>query len=1232
MSDIINILLDGEITQAYGGETILDVANRNNIEIPTLCHDPRLKPFTSCYVCVVEVEGLRGLQPSCSTKVREGMKVVTNNEKIKKGRKTALDLMLSNHYADCTAQCKQTCPAGVDIQGYISHIDKGQYRDAVGLIKETNPLPAICGRICVRPCEVACRRNLMNEGAPVGIDYMKRFASDIDLMSKEKWIPEVAEKTDKKIAVIGAGPGGLSAAFFLQKLGHQVDIFEAAPKAGGWLRYGIPEYRLPNDILQKEVDNITELGVNIFYNQNFGENLLYADLKKKYDSTILTIGSQKGTLIGCEGDDAENVFSGIDFLKEMEVSGKPYDFKGKKVAVVGGGNTAMDCCRTSIRCGSTEVYVIYRRTEKEMPANPIEIHESKIEGVNYLLLTNPLRVNKDEEGKVKSVTCLKMELGEPDASGRRRPVPIDGSEFELEVDFVLAAIGQKTTVNFLDDINASADNGELKLNRWGDIDANPETLQTGIDSVFAAGDGVTGPATVIEAIAQAKTAAMSCNQFLYGEEIVPPKPEFLSKKDNFKVQDSEVYSGCYPKQEREEMPVLEADNHINFDEVELGYTNEEVAKNEAQRCMECGCVKVFNCDLKDYATEYEVDQNKFAGEYNEYKVDFRHPFIEIDNNKCILCSRCIRICKEVVGADALGLVDRGFHTFVAPSMGEKLQDSTCESCGLCISTCPTGAITENVLFKPGPIKTDTVTSVCNYCSVGCEVELHHKSKFVMKVTGHEGIVNPDGNICRYPKFGFNYLNDNARITAPLLREKGVFKEISYKKAYDIISEKITEVQPDENAFFAGARLTNEEMYLIQKLARAGVKTNNVSSLHYLNRGEGYTFNSRNNVPFDQIKDASKIILLGSEINKDNAVAGFMIVNAQYNNNVPLELITTEKNSSMLRKVDNVLNITSYYHFIKAVNYYLVANNFHNSMYINDNCDAYEEYKTEVLKENFGELVRLSGVPYMDIIVEFAKSYNDEMNAVIVFSEKEISANASYELFNLSMITGKLGKTANGLISLKEKNNSQGLFDMGIQPNLGVGTQPISDPKLVKSMKKKWKVKELPTTVVENQFVNLEEGKLKNLFIFGEDPLGTAQNAVKVAGWLSVSDFVMVQDSFMTKTAKKADLILPASFPVESGGSFTNTQKVYQEIGAEFTSKVDKLSHEQLTDLIKKLGVKQKTKLEDIKTEAMSLLSTVDQDKLKFVYTSEDNTERIFNYGCDSINKYFEDAFKSAFEE
>ena len=648
----LNIVLNGTIVKGFPGETILNLANRHGIEIPTLCNDERLEPFTSCYVCVVEVEGMRGHQPSCSTKLVEGMKIITDNEGVRKSRKMALELMLSNHYADCIGPCKQTCPAGVDVQGYISLIDKGQYSEAVALIKETNPLPAICGRVCVRPCETECRRNLLDEGAPVGIDYLKRFASDYDLASPGKYLPAVKPATGKKVAVIGAGPGGLSAGHFLQIEGHQVDIYEAAPKSGGWLRYGIPEYRLPNDILDQEVKNITDLGVNIFYNKKLGDNLSYHELKTAYDATILTIGSQKGTGVGCEGDDAGNVYSGIDFLKNMEVTGQRYDFRGKTIAVVGGGNTAMDCCRTSIRCHADKVYVIYRRTEKEMPANPIEIHESKLEGVEYLFLTLPKKINKRSNGEVESVTCIKMELGEPDASGRRRPVPVEGSDLELKVDYILAAIGQKTEVNFIDDINANVDQGELKINKWGDIDADKATLRTGIPSVFAAGDGVTGPATIIEAIAQARVASTSAHQFLSGLPVEPVKKTFTSRRDNFKKQDKEDYLGNFSRQLREEMPTMPAGDRLNFNEVELGYTGEQVAHHEAQRCLECGCAAFLDCDLQRYSSEYNAGQKAFEGDFREYRVDFRHPFIEIDNNKCTHLPRGNR--RQRTGADQQG--------------------------------------------------------------------------------------------------------------------------------------------------------------------------------------------------------------------------------------------------------------------------------------------------------------------------------------------------------------------------------------------------------------------------------------------------------------------------------------------------------------------------------------------------------------------------------------------------
>ncbi len=1231
MNDI-TVTLNGKKVKGKKGETILKLAKRNGIEIPTLCNDPRLEPYSSCFVCVVDVKGMRGMQPSCSTKISEGMEVETNTEKVYKARKTALELLLSNHYADCLSPCTQACPAGVDIQGYIALIEKRMFSEAIALIKEANPLPAICGRVCVRPCEAACRRNLLDEGHGVGIDYMKRFAADYDLKSDSRYIPEVKEPTGKKIAIIGAGPGGVSSAFFLQKEGHHCDVFEANPKPGGWLRYGIPEYRLPNDLLQKEIDEITDLGADIFCNKKLGENISYKELKNNYDAVILTIGSQKGSSIGCEGDDAKNVFSGIDFLRNMEITGKKADFSGKKVAIVGGGNTAMDCCRTSVRCGAEKTYIIYRRTEKEMPANPIEIHESKLEGVEYLFLTNPKNVNKDENGALKSLTCLKMKLGEPDASGRRRPMPIEGSEFELELDYVLAAIGQKTNVTFIDDINNNSDNTQLKLDRRGNISVNPETLQTDIESIFAAGDGVTGPATIIEAIAQAKIAAHSCHQYVMGLPIMPIKKEFVSKKDNFKKQVPEDYIGKFKNQKREEMPTLPPDNRINFKEVELGYSNENVAVHEAQRCLECGCTEYFTCDLRKYATEYNVDQTKFAGSFNEYNVDFAHPFIEIDNNKCILCTRCIRTCSDIVGANALGLVNRGFDTFVAPSMGNSLTDTNCESCGMCIDVCPTGAITENVPFKPGPLKLSNLDTICNYCSVGCSISVKHNNGFVMKVTGSKGLINDDESICKYPKFGYHYLNSRNRITKPLIKVNNEFKEISFSEAYDIIRNKINNVSSDENSFFAGARLSNEEMYLIQKFARAAIKTNNVDSFHYLDRGTGYFNNSMANVNFKQIKQASKIYLIGSEINQDNAVVGFMINNTMVKNNIPVELVTVHHDSSMKHKVSEVLNIKSYYHFIKAVNHYLISNNMHNQLFINDLCEDYETYKTQLLTEDFDALVSASGVCCKDKIIEFANDYNNQINAIIVFSEKELSSNASIELFNLSMITGKLGKTASGLISLKEKNNSQGLIDMGINPNIGVGYQQISEQSLINKEKETWHVSELPSNSL-NQKDLLEKGKIKNLFIFGEDPVGCAVDNKAIAKLLSKTGFIMVSDNFMSETAKLADLILPASFTIETEGSFTNTQKSIQQFTKQIDAKIEKTSLEQLSDLLNKFGFEQSASANDIMMETVSLFPNKEEKiSYKFHTTDNDNSNRMFDYGCDYLNKNFTDSFNKAFEE
>jgi len=1198
MNDL-NIILNGKKYNAHNGETILSCAKRNGIEIPTLCNDPRLDPYSSCFVCVVEIEGMKGLQPSCSTLVREGMTIETENKKVRTARKSALDLIVSNHYADCVAPCKTACPAGVDVQGYISLIEKGLHNEAIGLIKEVNPLPAICGRVCVRPCEVACRRNLMDEGAGVGIDYLKRFAADTDLASPTKYVPEVAPSTGKKVAVIGAGPGGLSAAWFLQLKGHQVDIFESSPKPGGMLRYGIPPYRLPNELLDAEVANITDLGAHIFYNTKLGENISYKEIKNKYQATILTIGSQKGTGVGCKGDDAGNVFSGIDFLRNIEITDQKPDFSGKTVAVIGGGNTAMDCCRTAMRIGAEKVYVIYRRTEKEMPANPIEIHESKEEGIEYLFLNNPVEIHKDDAGNIKSMTVIKMELGEPDASGRRRPIPIEGSEYEIELDYVLAAIGQKTQVNFIDDINASSEEGKLKINRWGNIDADSTSLQTGIPSIFAAGDGVTGPATLIEAIAQAGIASRTCHQFLMSEEIIPKPKEFLSKKDNFTKQNPKEYKLKYSTQLRQEMPLIPPANRQNFNEVELGYS-EEMALDETARCMECGCTEYFTCNLKQLCDQYGADQTKYAGDYQSFEIRFDHPYIEIDNNKCILCSRCVRICQEVVGASALGLVNRGFETYVAPSMGDSLLDTDCESCGLCISACPTGAITENKTFKPGPVKLEKKELICNYCSVGCTINAEMYKSFTWKMSGSNGLVNSEGNLCRYGKFGYEYRNRTDRITKPLIKTSEDYKEITFEEAFSIIYDKVKEVKADENIVFAGARLSNEELLLIKKFGHEALKTNQLGSFHYLGRGKAFHNASDMNVPFDQLNQASHIFLIGTEVHEENAVAGFIANQAHNKHGVKLSYISLLENSKLQNKADSSILIESYSCFLKAVNYYLLSSNKQNNLYLKDHVDDVDVYKQDLLKENYLNLILLSGIS-QSRIEAFANLYNNEQNAVVIFSDIDLTSSEITELRNLALITGKLGKTASGLICLREKNNSQGLIDLDIASDF----DPIQA---------------------------LESGKVKNIFIFGEDPVGCAVYQEEVENWINQCDFKVVQDYFFSETSQLADLILPASLPGEFAGSFTNTQKMIQVFEENLDSALDMNTSQQMIEIIKTFGLNGINDVTDAHSEVLKYVGKkANTNDRVLIPTTEDHFSVFFKHGCDLLVKLFDESFESSFK-
>ncbi|MBN2397431.1 MAG: FAD-dependent oxidoreductase, partial [Deltaproteobacteria bacterium] len=481
-----------------------------------------------------------------------------------------------------TAPCKAACPTHISVQGYVALIAEGKYKEALQLIKQENPLPAVCGRVCNHPCEAACKRGEVDD--PVSIMYLKRFVADLDLNDETKYVPEVKEKKDKKVAIIGAGPAGLTAAYYLAIEGYQVTIFEALPVPGGMLTVGIPEYRLPKAVLNAEIKTIEELGVEIKCNTKVGTDITMDELQKEFDATFIGVGSHVSSKLGVPGedDDLEGVVHGIDFLRRVALGEKV--FLGERVAVVGGGNVAMDAVRTALRTGSKEAFVLYRRTRAEMPAADEEIEEALQEGIKMEFLAAPVKV-LGSGGKVTGIECIRMELGEPDASGRRRPVPIKGSEFTIEADAIIPAIGQTSDLSFVNE-----DSG-IAINKWNTFDVDAVTFATNVEGVFAGGDDVTGPATVVEAINAGKEAAKSIDRYLRGEDIKLGrardwKQGIADQADNSSVK----------KEPRPSMPELEpATRRTNFEEVVKGYSEEDVIR-EAKRCLSCGvCSECYQC-------------------------------------------------------------------------------------------------------------------------------------------------------------------------------------------------------------------------------------------------------------------------------------------------------------------------------------------------------------------------------------------------------------------------------------------------------------------------------------------------------------------------------------------------------------------------------------------------------------------------------------------------------------
>ena len=677
----IHFTINGVPCVCGEGASILQAAKLNGIEIPNLCNDESVRVYGACGLCAVEVlddgrgRALPKLLRACSAKAMEGYVVRFDTERVNQSRKIALELLMSDHTGDCRGPCQLNCPAGTDCQGYVKKIAEGDFHGAVQIIKEKIPIPASIGRVCPHPCEQNCRRGLVE--SPISIAFLKAHAADRDLEA-DTYCPACAPETGKRIAVIGGGPAGLTAAFDLRRKGHQVTVFDAAEKMGGMLRYGIPAYRLPKDLLDREIAEIAALGIELRNNMRLGRDIALGQLRKEYDAVILAVGAWSSMAMRVPGEELEGVAGGIGFLHDISSGeGAVPDLKGKRVAVCGGGNTAMDACRTAVRCGAETVYVIYRRTRSEMPADAVEIEESIEEGVTYKFLTNPAEII-GENGKVKQIRLQVMELGEPDASGRRSPVPVEGKFETLDVDLVIMAIGQRLDPAGLDGIT---------LTKKGTIEADSATFLTNLENVYAVGDATNrGASIAIEAIGEGGKCAAVVDSGLRGE-LKPYRTPFYSKKN---VTAADLADR--EKQPRCQMPVRPAaERRTDFAPVNLGFSD-ETAIAEAKRCLECGCHDYHDCKLIRYAQQQKIHPERFDGVRNQHEKEQRLEVIERDNGKCILCGLCVRVCDEVAKQGILGLVGRGFPTTVKPEFRSPETIRICAECGKCAAACPTGAL------------------------------------------------------------------------------------------------------------------------------------------------------------------------------------------------------------------------------------------------------------------------------------------------------------------------------------------------------------------------------------------------------------------------------------------------------------------------------------------------------------------------------------------------------------
>ncbi len=811
-----------EIT-AQESITILEAAERAEIYIPTLCHVRGKNGENPCGLCVVEVEGNETPVRACDTKILDDMRITTDSETLKELRGDRLAILAETHFGDCKAPCNLTCPGQINVQGYIAHVAKGQYEEALRLVMERNPFPFSVGRVCPRFCETKCRRVLVEE--PIAINHLKRFVADWCMANNiDLRIPR-DPSTGKKVAVVGGGPSGLTGAYFLARKGHEVTVYEAESKLGGMLRYGFPEFKIPKAVLDYEIKTLLQLGINVEPGRKWGVDYTLQDLKDKgFDAILLAIGNPVDKPLDIPGESLPGVMGASEFLKKI-TTGEDVDY-GKRAAVLGGNNIAVESARALIRSGVDEVTIIYPRPKEEMPAHQRNIEDAEHEGVKFLDMATPLEIDAKDSGL--DIKLVRMELGEPDKRGKRNPVEIPGSNMHLHVDTAIYSMGKATAK---DGFTGGSLEESLELSPAGNINANPRTFLTNLEGIYAAGDATSGPRSVIQAVVGARRSAENIHAQIMGIEKEAGESRFnFSRGKSFNDVDLQTFTGV-SSAPRVEMPQRQAQEVVrDFAEVKLGL-NEEMARKEAERCLSCGCTAFDRCDLKRLSIENDINLNKTGmGKKPFYEKDASHPAIVVDLNKCIFCQRCLNSCEyEALELSASGFDEKGRAESITLVFNEK-----CVSCGKCVDNCSTGALNKKEQIVPMVNEAiEKVRTTCPYCGTGCQLELKVKGNTLMEVTANPDQLPNYGDLCVKGRFGHAFIGHPDRLTTPLMRRKKgePLEPVSWNEALDFVAENFRKVLadkgPDAFAGLSSARCTTEENYAFQKFFRQLIGTNNI---------------------------------------------------------------------------------------------------------------------------------------------------------------------------------------------------------------------------------------------------------------------------------------------------------------------------------------------------------------------------------------------------------------------